>query len=354
MAYASAMAPASSSARPAPAAARRNPLFRFRRPAAVLLVVLVIGTLGYGVIERWNPLDAFFMTLITISTVGYEEVHPLDAAGKLFTSALILGGVGTMLWVLGIFTDILATGELGEYRRERALASTRRQLRDHFIICGYGRMGTRIVQELESEAMPFVVIDNNADAVGRLRREGKFHLEGDAANEETLREAGIEQARALLCAVDSDERAVYIVLAARSLRDKLYILSRAGQPESIRRLELAGASRVISPYRMAGHQMATLALRPALADVMHTLHHGDADIGVEEIVVPAGSPLIGRSLADAQLNAEGASQVLAVRRRDGRMHIGPDARLVVAEGDLIVALGSDQQLRATAARLSPG
>ncbi|MBJ7603844.1 MAG: potassium channel protein [Candidatus Dormibacteraeota bacterium] len=353
MAYPSAMAPASSLGRSALTAARRNPLIRFRRPAAVLLAVLASGTLGYVLIERWSPLDAFFMTLITISTVGYGEVHPLGPAGKVFTSALILGGVGTMLWVLGIFTDILGTGQLGEYRRERALAGMRRQLRDHFIICGYGRMGTRIVQELEREAVPFVVIDNNPEAVSRLGREDKFHLEGDAAHEETLREAGIDRARALLCAVDSDERAVYIVLAARSLREDLYILSRAGQPESIRRLELAGANRVISPYRMAGHQMAALALRPALVDVMDTLHHGDADIGLEEIVVPAGSQLIGHSLENAQLNAEGGSNVLAVRRRGGEMHVGPDPHLVVEEGDLIVALGSDEQLRATAARLTP-
>lgn len=331
----------------------RTPFLRLARPALLLAGVVVYGTAGYIAIEHWDPLDAFFMTVITISTVGYEEVHPLSSAGKLFTTTLILGGVGTMLWALGIFSEILSTGELGEYRRQRATEARRRELRDHFIICGYGRMGTQIVQELEAEGVPYLVVDNNPEAVARLRRERRPHLEGDPASEDVLREAGIERARGLISAVDSDERAVYIVLAGRALNPDLYILSRAGQPESIRRLELAGADRVVSPYRMAGHHVAALAMRPALVDVMEMLHHGGAEIGVEELVVPAASPAVGRTLADAGLLNEGGALLLALRRRDGTTHVQPRADLVVQEGDLIVALGSQRQLEATAALLSP-
>lgn len=331
---------------------RRNPILRFVRPALLLAGVLAYGTVGYLLIERWNALDAFFMTLITITTVGYDEVHPLDAAGKAFTSSLIVGGVATIFWALGIFSEILSTGELGEWRRQRITEARRRALRDHFIVCGYGRMGTQIVLELEAEGMPVIVIENNPEALARLQREAKSFIDGDAASEDVLREAGIARARALISAVDSDERAVYVVLAARALKAELYILSRAGQPESIRRLELAGANRVVSPYRMAGHQLAALAMRPALVEVMETLHHGGADIAVEELVVPSQSPIVGRALESSGLLDRHRAQLLALRRIDGTMHVNPPPDLVIQEGDLIVALGTAEQLEATAAALS--
>jgi voltage-gated potassium channel len=331
---------------------RANPLRRFARPGLLLVGVLAYGSVGYLLIEHWSPLDSFFMTLITITTVGYDEVHPLDLAGKVFTSTLIIGGVATIFWTLGIFSEFLTTGELGEWRRQRSKIAQRRALHDHFIICGYGRMGTQIGVELEAERMPFVVVDNNPDALTRLRRENAPFIEGDAASEDVLREAGIERARALISAVDSDERAVYIVLAARALRPDLYILSRAGRPESVRRLELAGANRVVSPYRMAGRQVAALAMRPALVDVMETLHHGGADIGVEELVVPAHSPVAGRTLASSGLLHGDGAQLLALRRADGTMHVNPAPELIVEAGDLIVALGSARQLESTAAALS--
>jgi voltage-gated potassium channel len=324
----------------------RNPLLNFLWPGLLLSMVLACGTAGYMLIEHWQPLDAFFMTLITISTVGYEEVHQLSTAGKLFSASLILGGIGAMLWVFGIVTEILSTGALAEYRRWRSLENRRQALRDHFIICGYGRMGTQVARELEQSRVSVVVIDNNPDAIMRLRREGRVFVEGDAASEEMLRSAGIERARALISAVDSDERAVYIVLAARALNPNLYILSRAGMPDSIRRLELAGAQRVISPYRMAGHQIVQLALRPNLVNIAESLLQGG--IGVEEMVVAEGSPMIGRTLKEAGLFKAGASHLLALRRQDGTLHVNPNPDLRLEEQDLLIALGSEQQLHTTA------
>ena len=315
------------------------------RPALLLTGVLAYGTAGYMAIERWNPLDAFFMTLITITTVGYDEVHPLDGPGRVFSVSLILGGVGTMLWVFGVVTEVLTTGALAEYRRWRALENRRRALRDHFIICGYGRMGTQVATELEAARVPVVVIDNNPEAIVRLQREGRVYVEGDAASEEVLRSAGIEVARGLISAVDSDERAVYIVLAARALNPQLYILSRAGQPDSIRRLELAGAQRVISPYRMAGHQIVQLALRPNLVNIAESLLQGG--IGVEEMVVAEDSPMIGRTLEEAGLFEQGTSHLLALRRRDGTLHVNPSRELRLEKDDLLIALGSEQQLSET-------
>jgi voltage-gated potassium channel len=243
-----------------------NPFARFRLPAVLLGFIILFGTAGYMLVEGWNAIDAFYMTIITISTVGFTEVHPLGTAGRVFTSVLIVSGVGTMLYGFGVFAETLSEGHFLEFRRVRRLQRQVRELRDHFIVCGYGRMGTQVVSEFSQAGRPYVVIDSNPEAIERLRHEERLHIEGDAADEAVLKEAGIEHARALISAVDSDERSVYITLTARALNPKLWIVARAGQPGSIRRLELAGANKAISPYLMAGHLMAEMALNPKAAE----------------------------------------------------------------------------------------
>jgi voltage-gated potassium channel len=328
-----------------------HPLLRFRLAATLLAVVLVVGVAGYTLIDGWSLLDSFYMTIITISTVGYTEVHPQGAAGRLFTSGLIVVGVGTMLYGFGVFAETLTDNAFGRYRRERQLQQRLDQLRDHFIICGYGRIGTQIVAEFEDHNVAYVVIDQTEEALERIRAENRLHIEGDASKEEILKLAGIERARGLVSAVDSDERAVYIVLAARAFNPNLYIVARAGRPDSIRRLELAGATRTISPYVMAGHRMAELAIRPAMVDVLDTLHHGEGGIGVEEMLVTPDAKVLGKSLDEAGLLAADAAKVLAVRRRDGTVSVNPAAGTRLEEGDLVIALGSEDQLFTSAAKL---
>jgi voltage-gated potassium channel len=328
-----------------------HPLLRFRLPAVLLGVVIVYGIAGYSMIEGWNLLDSFYMTIITISTVGYSELHPLSTTGRLFTSTLIVVGVGTMLYGFGVFAETLTDNTFVNYRRERQLERALNRLRDHFIICGYGRIGTQIVAEFEEHKIPYAVIDQTEEALVRLRNEDRLHVEGDASSEEILKLAGIERARGLISAVDSDERAVYITLAARALKPDLYLISRAGRPESIRRLELAGANRIISPYQMAGHRMAELAVRPALVDVLDTLHHGMSEIAVEEMLVKLGMAAVGRTLADAGLLGPSAAKLLALRRADGTLHVNPGPDLRLDDGDLLIALGSEEQLFASAAML---
>jgi voltage-gated potassium channel len=322
----------------------RHPLTRFRLPVVLLAVIIVYGVAGYMLIEHWNLLDAFYMVIITISTVGYQEIHPQSGAGRIFTSTLIVTGVATMLYGFGVFAETLADNAFGNYRRERQLERNLNQLRDHFIICGYGRIGTQIVAEFEDHRVPYAVIDQTEEAVGRLRAEGRLHIEGDASSEELLKQAGIERARGLISAVDSDERAVYIVLAARALNPDLYIIARAGRPESIRRLELAGATRAVSPYGMAGHRMAELAVRPALVDVLDTLHHGEGGIGVEELLVGDGMASIGKTIEDAGLLDPLAAKLLALRRTDGTLFVSPSPELRLEKGDLLIALGTETQL----------
>jgi voltage-gated potassium channel len=330
----------------------QHPLRRFVRPALLLAAVLVGGTLGYMLIEGWDLVDSAFMTVITVSTVGYQEVHPLSPAGRLFSICLIVVGVGTMLYSLGLFAELVSGGQLSLWRVARQLERDVSALRGHFILCGYGRIGTQVVAELERAGVPYLAIDNNPEAVGRLSREGRLFLEGDAASEEVLRRAGVERARGLVCAVDADERAVYITLAARSLNPELFIISRAGQPESLRRLQLAGADRVLSPYQMAGHRMAEMALRPGVVEVIDTLRSGSAALGVEEIVVPEDWGKAGATVREAGLADRGTARILALRRPSGELFVGPGDDQVVLGGDLLVVLGSAVEVDRTALALS--
>ena len=312
---------------------------------------MAVGVAGYMLIDGWSFLDSFYMTITTIATVGYGEVHPQGVAGRVFTSGLIVVGVATMLYGFGVFAQTLTDNAFGTWRKERRLHRDLDGLKDHFIICGYGRMGTQIVAEFEHYRVPYVVIDQTEEALDRIRAEGRLHIEGDASSEEILKQAGIERARGLVSAVDSDERAVYIVLAARALNPQIYIIARAGRPESIRRLELAGATRTISPYLMAGHRMAELAIRPAMVDVLDTLHHGESGIGVEEMVVTSGTSAVGKTLDGAGLLSSDAARVLALRRRDGTVSINPAADTKLQDGDLVIALGTEEQLFTSAAKL---
>ena len=328
-----------------------NPLLRFRLAGILVGIVIVVGVAGYMLIDRWSFLDSFYMVITTIATVGYGEVHPQGDAGRIFTSGLIVFGVATMLYTFGVFAETLSDNSFVRYRRERQLQRDLHALRGHFIICGYGRIGTQIVAEFEDHKVPYVVIDQTEEALERIRAEGHLHIEGDASKEEVLKHAGIDRARGLISAVDSDERAVYIVLAARALNPNLYIVARAGRPDSIRRLELAGATRTISPYVMAGHRMAELAIRPAMVDVLDTLHHGEAGIGVEEMMVVPQTRAIGKTLDQAGLLASDAAKVLAVRKRDGSVNVNPAADVTLDDGDLVIALGTEDQLFASASKL---
>ena len=329
----------------------QHPLRRFRLPAVLLGLVLIAGVAGYMLIEGWDLLDAFYMTIITISTVGYKEVHQLSNSGEIFTAMLIVVGVGTMLYGFGVFAETLTDNSFVIYRRERQLERSLNQLRDHFIICGYGRIGTQIVAEFEQHRIPYAVIDQTEESLVRLRNEGRLHVEGDASSEEILKLAGIARARGLISAVDSDERAVYITLAAKALKPDLYLISRAGRPESIRRLELAGADRVISPYQMAGHRMAEMALRPALVDVLDSLRLGMSAFAVEEMLAKKGMAAVGKTLSDSGLLGAETAKLLAIRRNDGSLHVNPGPDLRLEEGDLLIALGSEDQISASAAKL---
>jgi voltage-gated potassium channel len=318
---------------------------------AGLLALLVYGTAGYMLLERYSFIDALFMTVITVSTVGFEEVRRLDAAGEAFTISVIAFGVIDFLYTFGVLVELLSSGEWQRHRRARRVQRRLDDLRDHVIVCGYGRTGRQAVFELTQSQQSFVVIEWNPDGLASVEQDRVLNVLGDASNDEVLERAGIRRARALISAVDSDERNVYIVLTARTLRPDLYIVARSSHPDSAEKLRRAGADRVVSPYTLSGRRMAALAMQPAVVDTFDLLVGGaDTSMRVEELVVGAVG---GKGRTAAELRRSGAV-LLALRSGDGALRVGPGDEETLRPDDIVVAMGTRDQLTALAATLGPG
>jgi voltage-gated potassium channel len=327
-----------------------HPLFAFLRALTFLGAVIAYGVVGYIVIESYPFLDALFMTVITITTVGYDIVRPLDTAGKVFTITLIASGVIGFLYTFGVLVEQLSSGRWAEYRSYRRMNSELRDLRDHVIVCGYGRTGAQVVRDLEAQRQPYVVVEMNPTPLQAVRHDERLHIVGDAASDEVLATAGIERARALVSAVDSDERNVYIVLTARSLNPALFIVARSSYPDSVPKLQRAGADRVVSPYSLSGSRMADLALQPAVVDVIDlVMSDGSHRMAIEELVVPGD---LGEQLTAGTLRGSGAT-LLAVRTGDGHLSVGPDDPEPLHPDDVVIAVGTREQLATLATVLRP-
>lgn len=326
-----------------------HPLRRILIVLIAFSAVVIYGTVGFAAIEHYSILDAVFMTVITITTVGFEEVHPLDGPGQIFTITVIVLGVAGFLYTFGIIVELLSGDRWQMYRRYRRMDSQLQALRDHVIVCGYGRTGKKVVAELKQHHTPYVVIEMNPDPLEDVRRDGELHVQGDAANDDVLHLARLDTARALVSAVDSDERNVYIVLTARSLSPGLFIVARSSYPDSVPKLERAGADRVVSPYTASGLRIAALAMHPAVVDVLDIVTQRGTQMSIEELLVPSTS---GQDITAGALRLSGA-MLLAVRSRDGAISVGPaDAQRLQPE-DILVAMGTREQLDAVADALRP-
>jgi voltage-gated potassium channel len=310
---------------------------RFRVPLAFLAFSVAYGTIGYTVLEGWNPFDALYMTVTTLTTVGFRELHPLDTSGRIFTITLVLAGVFTLFIVIGVTAQIVAAGELGEPLRRRRMQRRIEELRDHYVICAYGRVGRAAAQEFRQQGVRFVVVEPQADLAPLLEEHGFPYLSADPSHESVLRQAGIDRAQGLVCAVDSDAINVYITLTGRVLNPELYIVARASNPESVKQLNRAGADRVVSPYALSGRRMASLALQPAVMEFFDVVAVAP-DLRLEEIVVRPGSPLDGHTL-DEVTNGRPELTVLAVKKTGERLMPSPDPGVRLSSGDLLVALG---------------
>ena len=296
-------------------------------------LIVTYGVAGYMLLERWSFVDALYMTTTALTTVGFTEARPLDQGGRIFTMTLVVLGVGLALLTISLIAALVAEGELGAGRRRRRMDRNIEQLRDHFIVCAYGRVGRAVARELRAMGVPFIVIDPLEDLRTRLEADGILFLIEDPSLEPVLRRAGVDRARGLVCAVDSDATNVYITLTARSLNADLFIVARASEPGSPERLERAGADRVVSPFVTSGRHMARMASDPGLVDVLE-LESRPRVIDVEERAIEAGSDLDGRTVADAP------GPVLAIRRAGGAVMTAPEASAPLSNGDVILLLRS--------------
>ena len=327
---------------------QQRALRRFLLGILALVLLLVAGTAGYRWLEGMSIVDAMYMAVITLSTVGFTEVHPLSPAGRVFTMGLILGGAGLAAYTLSSVAEFALSGDWRAYVREQRRQRMLAQLSQHIIVCGYGRLGRQVVQGLKTEGLPFVVLDPNHDKIARLRAAGELALHGNAAHETNLKVAGIERARGLVAAANGDAENVFIVLTARGLRQDLLILARADYEESEAKLVRAGADRVILPYSITGRRMVTLVARPAVADFLEEVTHSRGlELLLEEVQFQPGSPVVGQTVAQVhELAARLGVTLLAYQSPGGRMEVRPRPDTMVQVGAHLVVLGTGEQLQA--------
>jgi voltage-gated potassium channel len=314
--------------------------------ASLVVVVMLLGTLGYMVVEGWSAWDAFYMTVISITTAGYREVHELSRAGQVFTSVLLIVGVGTAFYAFTLVAAGVIESRLHPRIQEKRRARMIDQLTDHFILCGAGRIGLIIAEEFRRQGVPFVVIDRDPTAVQAVLERGDLAVEADASREDILRKLRIDSARGLIAALGSDAENVYAILTARGLRSDLFVIARADSEDAGRKLIQAGATRVISPYQIGATQMAQTALRPAVVDFVELATSSEnLELAMEQVRIAAGSPLAGRTILEANLRQRFGVIVVGIQRDAGKMEFNPPPDAMMRAADQLVVLGRPEQLK---------
>ena len=320
-----------------------------------LFGVALIGTLWYKFVEGWSWSDAVYMTVITLATVGYGETHPLGNRGRLFTIALILMGVIGIAYIANRFTEALIQGYFQQGLRQRQRQRLIDTLTDHYILCGFGRTGRQIALEFKAEGIPFISIDSQVEQVEAAQELGYMAVQGDATLDDTLFQVGIERAICLVAALPSDAENLYTVLSAKTLNPQIRAIARASSEEAVQKLQRAGADAVVSPYITGGRRMAAAALRPQVLDFMDGILSGsDRSFYLEEYLVdPQACPAVGQTLREARLRSQTGALVLAIRRESGTLITGPTGDTLLLSGDLLICLGTAEQLRLLNRILSP-
>jgi len=324
-----------------------NPFKRLLPLATILLTVVLIGIFGYVWLEHWTFLESAYMVVITLFTIGFQEVHPLSDAGRILTMFITIVGVGTAVYAAGRAAEIIVEGEMFGYRKRTKMDKRIREMKDHYIITGFGRVGHQVAQDFDAAGIPYVIVDSKPETMSELDPKGVPHLVGDATLDETLEEAGIRRAKGLVACSDSDVANVYVTLSARALNPSLYIVARAAQAETEKKLKMAGANRVISPYLISGRRMAAMAVRPVTSDFLDMVTHGgELEFRLHEIPIPRGSPLDNQTLATAQIRTRSGVVVLANHGADGIFELQPHASSLIKSGDTLVVIGTPEQTEA--------
>ena len=312
-----------------------------------ILATLAAGTAGFMLIDGYPAFDAFYMTLITITTVGYQEVHPLSRAGRIFNSFLIAIGVTVLFLAIGAITQTAIELELNQYFGRRRIKAMIDKLKDHYIVCGYGRVGRGAAAALKDAGVPFVIIDRGEDLVERAIHEGMLAVLADANSDETLRDVGIMKAAALIATLSTDADNLFLVVSARTMNPSLRISARVSEKTSEDKFRRAGAEFVFAPYDITGHRMAESLIRPHVFQFLDfTLSNKmELDVGLEQISVSEKSPLASQTLAQLQVRRDFGVIVLAIRKEDGNMQFNPPADAVIVGGDCLIVMGEHDALQ---------
>ena len=317
-----------------------------RSAAFFILGVVVVGVLGYRWLEGYSWLDAFYMVAITLSTVGYHEVHPLSPTGQIFTIALLAGGIGAVFYTAVAVVEKAVAGEFQRYLGKRRMQKQIDALTSHYLVCGFGRIGEVICRELASKPVPFVILEQSEERVREAEANGYLVLPGDATDEKILLAAGVQRALGLFASLASDADNVFVTLTVKELNASVFVVARAGQERSVRTLLRSGADKVISPYVMGGHRMAQAALRPAVVDIIDlATHYQSLELQLEEVSLPPSSPCLGKSLEESGLYGQPGTIIVAIRRSSGKMLFNPSAADRFEPGDRLIALAETTQLK---------
>ncbi|MGD0014069.1 MAG: potassium channel protein [Bryobacteraceae bacterium] len=318
----------------------------------LLLIVLAIvtalaaGTAGFTLIEGWNPFDAFYMTLTTITTVGYREVHDLSTAGRVFNSFLIAFGVTTLFFAIGAMVQTVIEMELGEFFGKRRMKRMIDKLEKHYIVCGYGRVGRAAARELQQTGVPMVVVDRNPERIERALRAGLLAVAGDSTRDQTLEDAGVRRAKGLVAALATDSDNLFLILSAKTLNPGLMVAARVSEEDAEDKLRRAGADTIFAPYTNAGHQLALALVRPHVVQFLDVATGNiGLDVNLEQVRVSERSELVSKSLKQIQVRRDLGVIVLAIRKARGEMIFNPPAEAVLDGGDYLVVMGEHENLR---------
>ncbi len=314
--------------------------------ALMIIVILILaGTMGFHFIEEWSLLESFYVTVMTLTTVGYGDFAPRSGIGMLFTVVLVSFGVGTMLYTVGLMAQTMVEGRLTTLLGRGKMEKTIEKMSNHYIVCGCGRIGMRIARELAAEKVPFIVVDNRPGVIERLQEEGIVYYQGDATHDKCLIEAGIKRARGIVCVLPTDAQNLYVILTAKELNPKIWVLARSEEEQSEHRLLRAGADRVISPYTLGGNRMAMAILRPAMLDFIEiTTRRQSLELRMDELPICEGSPIIGKSLEESEIRQRYGLIIVAVKKDSGKMIFNPMASYVIESGDKLIALGEEDNV----------
>jgi len=320
----------------------------------LFIALLAIGSWGYMAIEGWNFFDALYMTVITIATVGYGEVHIVSPSGRMFTLVLIFLGVGFFLYVVGNFIQFLVEGRIRYVLGRRKLDRQINKLKNHYIICGYGRMGRALARFLIQRYLDVVVIEQNQERTAVMDEDGILYLVGAATDESLLIRAGIERARGLMTVVGSDADNVFLVLLARQMNPDIFIVARAVMNSAKRTLTAAGANKVVSPYDLGARRMAHAILRPTVIEFLEMAFADEnVDVEVEELTIKPNSPVVRRTLYESEIRPKFGVMIISIKKGDGKMVFNPDADTLLESEDTLVVVGGAANIKGLEKLLAP-